>query len=94
MGEQQQTATAETILKNLDGMFVTKYLTTLESAKKTLAEYLVNIADLEKRMEKVESPTMRKVMGEDSLVSKKAAIQATLEKLEIHMRASFDRLKS
>jgi hypothetical protein len=81
------------ILKTLDGQFVTNYITRLESCKSVLKEYLVNIADLEKRLSKVESSTVRKALGEDSLVLKKTSLEETLSKLEAHQKASLTRLR-
>lgn len=89
----QTSINADIILKNLDGQFVNKYILKLEEAKRILAEYVVNIDDIYKRLDKVESPTMRKALGEDSLVSKREVIVATLAKLEAHQKASLARLR-
>ena len=89
----QTSINAEMILKNLDGQFINKYILKLEDAKKVLQEYIVNIDDISKRLAKVESSAMREALGEDSLVSKRAAIEATLNKLEVHQKVSLGRLR-
>lgn len=89
----QTSINADMILKNLDGLFVNRYIIKLEEAKRILAEYVVNIDDVSKRLAKVESSIMRKALGEDSLVSKREVITATLSKLDAHQKASLARLR-
>ena len=89
----QTSINAGMILKTLDGQFVNKYIIKLEEAKKVLHEYLVNIGDVSKRLNKVESPSMRKALGEGDLIAKQDAIEATLRKLELHQQASLERLR-
>jgi len=92
--EEITSVNAGMILKTLDGQLVNKYIFKLEEAKKILAEYLVNIEDVSKRLNKVDSSTMRKALGEGDLFAKKEALESTLSKLNAHQKASLERLTS
>ena len=85
-------APAGTILKNLDSQYGSKYLLKLDEARKILSEYLEEVQSVESRLNKVESPSSRRFLGERDLIAKRRALKETLRKLEAHQEATIDRL--
>jgi len=82
-----------TILKNLDGQFINKYVLHLEGGRAILKSYLDELSAIENRLSKA-SLGVRKALGEDELIEKKFALEETLNKLTAHQTKSIERLRN
>lgn len=85
-------ADVPTILRNLDGQFVRRYLLKIEEARVFLKSYLEEIDNLSRRLEKADEATRLALSGGNALAEKRAAVEETLQKLDAHQRATAKRL--
>lgn len=85
-------ADVSTILRNLDGQFVRRYLLKLEEARIFLTSYLEELANLERRLDKADPATRLALGSGEALAAKRLTIEATLQKLSAHQRATMKRV--